>query len=228
MQCSDGGWAAFDRDNSAEILTHVPFADHNAMLDPSCADITGRALEALCGPGEGKARSAIRRGVDYLKRTQIDDGSWYGRWGVNYIYGTCFALRGLRAAREDLNEPHMNRGGEWIRSVQNADGGWGETCSSYDNPVEKGCGLSTPSQTAWALMALFASGDYSSGSVSDGVRYLLERQDADGSWSEDLWTGTGFPSVFYLKYHLYPQYFPLMALGDYLQEFGGDGELRIA
>ena len=218
MQCRDGGWAAFDRDNDAEILTHVPFADHNAMLDPSCPDITGRALEALCGPGRGRHPQAIRRGVAYLIRSQQEDGSWYGRWGVNYIYGTCFALRGLRAAGEDPREAYVIQGGEWLRSVQNADGGWGESPMSYDDSTQKVDGESTPTQTAWALMGLFAAGDYQTGSVESGIRYLLETQQADGSWNEELYTGTGFPSVFYLRYHLYPQYFPLMALGQYRRE----------
>ena len=215
MQCADGGWAAFDVDNDAEILTHVPFADHNAMLDPSCADITGRALEALCGPGRGREKRAIRRAVDFLKRTQEEDGSWYGRWGVNYIYGTCFALRGLRAAGEDANEAHIIQAGEWLRSVQNADGGWGETCNSYVDARHKIIGESTPSQTAWALLGLLATGDTRTGSIHEGIRYLLETQNEDGSWTEELWTGTGFPNVFYLRYHLYPQYFPLMALGEF-------------
>jgi len=215
MQGADGGWAAFDVDNDAEILTHVPFADHNAMLDPSCADITGRALEALCGPGGGRRRSAIRNGVDYLQRVQEEDGSWYGRWGVNYLYGTCFALRGLNAAGVDLNEAFINQAGEWLRSVQNADGGWGETPGSYEDASKKGDGPSTPSQTAWALMGLIASGDHRSGSVESGIRYLLDTQNSDGSWEEEPWTGTGFPGVFYLRYHLYRQYFPLMALGEY-------------
>ncbi len=215
MQCRDGGWAAFDRDNDAEILTHVPFADHNAMLDPSCPDITGRALEALCGPGRGRFRDAITRGAAYLRACQQEDGSWYGRWGVNYIYGTCFALRGLRAAGEDWREAHIMQAGEWLRSVQNADGGWGETCGSYDDPQDKIRGVSTPSQTAWALMGLFATGDYQTGSVTAGVRYLLHSQNDDGSWDEDSFTGTGFPSVFYLRYDYYRLYFPLMALGEY-------------
>ena len=215
MQCADGGWAAFDRDNDAEILNHVPFADHNAMLDPSCPDITGRALEALSGPGGERYRLNVLRGMDYLRDSQQEDGSWFGRWGVNYIYGTCFALRGLRAAGEDPREAHMIQAGEWLRSIQNADGGWGETCGSYDRPGAKIDGDSTPSQTAWALLGLFATGDYKTGSVESGVRYLLERQNEDGSWDEELWTGTGFPSVFYLRYHLYRQYFPLLALGDY-------------
>ncbi len=216
MQGRDGGWAAFDVDNNAEILTHVPFADHNAMLDPSCPDISGRALEALCGPGGGTYRVAIERGAAYLRGAQQDDGSWFGRWGVNYIYGTCFALRGLRAAGEDPYEAHMIAAGEWLRSVQNADGGWGETPGSYDEPRLKISGESTPSQTAWALLGLLATGDDRSGSVEEGVRYLLDSQNPDGSWEEEPWTGTGFPSVFYLRYHLYRQYFPLMALGEYL------------
>ncbi len=217
MQCRDGGWAAFDMDNNAEILTHVPFADHNAMLDPSCPDITGRALEALCGPGEGRYGEAIERGAAYLRGAQQDDGSWFGRWGVNYLYGTCFALRGLRATGEDPYEAHMIAAGEWLRSVQNADGGWGETPGSYDEPRLKISGESTPSQTAWALMGLLATGDDRSGSVEEGVRYLLDAQNSDGSWDEENWTGTGFPSVFYLRYHLYRQYFPLLALGEYLR-----------
>ena len=222
MQCSDGGWAAFDVDNDAEILTQVPFADHNAMLDPSCPDITGRVLEALCGPGKGNRPEAVRRGVDYLKRVQQEDGSWYGRWGVSYIYGTCFALRGLAAAGEGPNEPHMNHAGEWLRSVQNADGGWGESCGSYDDKDQRGLGESTPSQTAWALMGLFATRDYDTGSVRGGIDYLLRNQNTDGAWEEEAFTGTGFPGVFYLKYHLYPHYFPLMALGAYLRGRFGD------
>jgi squalene-hopene/tetraprenyl-beta-curcumene cyclase len=215
MQSSDGGWGAFDVDNNSQILTHVPFADHNAMLDPTCADVTGRVLEAICRRGPGKRHPAVRRAAEYLKKQQQDDGSWYGRWGVNYIYGTCFALRGLEAAGEDPREAYIIRAGEWLRSIQNADGGWGESCASYDNPHHKILGESTPTQTAWALLGLFATGDYETGSVQFGVRYLLESQKADGSWTEESFTGTGFPSVFYLKYHLYPQYFPLMALAKY-------------
>jgi squalene-hopene/tetraprenyl-beta-curcumene cyclase len=215
MQSSDGGWGAFDADNNSQFLTHVPFADHNAMLDPTCADITGRVLEALCRRGPGRRHPAVRRAVEYLKKQQHEDGSWYGRWGVNYIYGTCFALRGLEAAGEDLREAYIIRAGEWLRSIQNADGGWGESCASYDDPRDKICGQSTPTQTAWALLGLFATGDYETGSVRFGVRFLLENQNADGSWTEESFTGTGFPCVFYLKYHLYPQYFPLMALANY-------------
>ena len=215
MQSKDGGWGAFDVDNNLSILNHVPFADHNAMLDTTCPDLTGRVLDALSTTGPGPAHPAVRRGVEFLKRTQEDDGSWFGRWGVNYIYGTCFALRGLAAAAEDSREAYIIRAGEWLRSIQNADGGWGESCESYDDPSTKGRGESTPSQTAWALLGLFASADYRSGSVESGIRYLLESQKVDGSWDESYYTGTGFPRVFYLKYDLYRQYFPLLALAEY-------------
>ena len=214
MQSKDGGWAAFDVDNNWEILTHVPFADHNAMLDPTCADITGRTLEALAVQGFERSHPACRRAVEYLLRTQLADGSWYGRWGVAYIYGTCFALRGLRAMEEDDHEPHIQRANEWLRSIQNSDGGWGESCASYDNDVFTAA-RSTPSQTAWALMGLMAGGDTYSSSVRHGIEYLLETQREDGSWDERLATGTGFPKVFYLNYHYYRLYFPLLALATF-------------
>jgi squalene-hopene/tetraprenyl-beta-curcumene cyclase len=214
MQSSDGGWAAFDKDNNWQFLSHVPFADHNAMLDPTCADITGRVLEALGAFGYDRGHPAIQRAVEHLVRTQEPDGSWYGRWGVAYIYGTCFALRGLRAAGENDREAHVLRAGEWLRSIQNADGGWGESCASYDNhgfaPAK-----STPSQTAWALLGLLAGGDTTSRSLHQGIEYLMETQRPDGSWNEDLSTGTGFPKVFYLTYHLYRLYFPILALSEF-------------
>src|SRR5579863_3063763 len=216
MQSKDGGWAAFDVDNNWEILTHVPFADHNAMLDPTCADITGRTLEALAANGFDREHPACRRAIDYLVRTQLADGSWYGRWGVAYIYGTCFALRGLRAMNEDDHEPWIQRANEWLRSVQNSDGGWGESCASYDNDVYTHA-RSTPSQTAWALMGLMAGGDTNSSSVMHGIEYLIETQSADGTWFEELATGTGFPKVFYLNYHYYRIYFPLLALATFLK-----------
>jgi squalene-hopene/tetraprenyl-beta-curcumene cyclase len=216
MQSSDGGWAAFDADNNWEFLNKVPFADHNAMLDPTCPDITGRVLEALAAHHIDRNHRAVRRGVEWLVRNQRPDGSWYGRWGVAYIYGTCFALRGLAASGEGDREVHVLRAGEWLRSVQNADGGWGESCESYDKglfvPAE-----STPSQTAWALMGLIAGGDENSLSVQHGIEYLLETQRADGSWDEELATGTGFPKVFYLDYHLYKDYFPLLALTSFVK-----------
>jgi squalene-hopene/tetraprenyl-beta-curcumene cyclase len=216
MQGSDGGWAAFDVNNNWEFLNGVPFADHNAMLDPACPDITGRVLEALGALGLGGDHRAVRRGVDFLLRAQQPDGSWYGRWGVAYIYGTCFALRGLQAAGHSDREAEILRGGEWLRSIQNADGGWGEHCSSYD----RGCFVpaeSTPSQTAWALLGLIAGGDTNSLSVQHGIAYLLETEQSDGTWKEELATGTGFPKVFYLNYHYYRLYFPLLALSAYVK-----------
>lgn len=214
MQGKDGGWAAFDVDNNWQFLSAVPFADHNAMLDPTCPDITGRVLEALAAHGIRRDHPAVRRGVEYLQRNQEMDGSWYGRWGVDYIYGTFLALRGLRASGEDDREAYILRAGEWLRAIQNADGGWGESCASYDNNTFTP-GPSTPSQTAWAVLGLLAGGDTTSNSVHKGVEWLVEHQRADGGWDEDFSTGTGFPRVFYLKYHLYRHCFPVLALAAY-------------
>ncbi|MGA9624675.1 MAG: squalene--hopene cyclase [Bryobacteraceae bacterium] len=216
MQSRDGGWAAFDADNNWKFLNNVPFADTNAMLDPTCPDITGRALEALAANGVGCGHRAVRRGVEWLIKNQQADGSWYGRWGVAYIYGTCFALRGLAASAESDREAHVLRAGEWLRSIQNADGGWGESCASYDHGVYTP-GPSTPSQSAWAILGLIAGGDAASSSVEHGIEYLLRTQRPDGSWREELATGTGFPKVFYLNYHLYKDYFPLLALSSFVK-----------
>lgn len=216
MQCSDGGWASFEVDIDKSILTNVPYADHNAMLDPSAPDITGRVLEMLGSLGYDAEFPPARRAIDFLCRQQESDGCWYGRWGVNYIYGTCFALRGLAAIGIDMREGFCLQAAEWIRSYQNSDGGWGESCDSYDNPDMRGLGPSTASQTAWALLALFATGDFDSESAKRGVRFLLERQKETGDWEDHYFTGTGFPGVFYLKYHLYSHYFPILALSDYL------------
>jgi squalene-hopene/tetraprenyl-beta-curcumene cyclase len=211
MQSSDGGWAAFDVDNNWQILNKVPFADHNAMLDPTCPDITGRVLDALVQYGLPADHPAIQRGVQYLLYVQERDGSWFGRWGVNYVYGTFSALRGLAAAAPLKAQPAMQRAAQWLRSVQNSDGGWGESCASYvENrfvPMP-----STPSQTAWALLGLAAAGDTNSETVQAGIQHLLATQQASGRWNEDLTTGTGFPNVFYISFHLYRNYFPLLAL----------------
>jgi squalene-hopene/tetraprenyl-beta-curcumene cyclase len=216
MQSDDGGWAAFDVNNNWQFLSDVPFADHNAMLDPTCPDITGRVVESLALHGVPTTHAAMQKGVQYLIRSQEADGSWQGRWGVNFIYGTCFALRGLRAAGESDREVHVLRAGEWLRSIQNADGGWGESPESY-----RGNGFvvapSTPSQTAWAVLGLIASGDTYSSSVQRGVEYLIDRQNDDGTWTEEAATGTGFPNVFYLRYHLYRNSFPLLALSTFLK-----------
>jgi squalene-hopene/tetraprenyl-beta-curcumene cyclase len=225
MQSKDGGWAAFDVDNNWEFLSTVPFADHNAMLDPTCPDITGRVLEALSACGVKRDHVAVRKGVEYLKRTQEQDGSWFGRWGVNYIYGTFLALRGLEAAGESDREAYVLRAGEWLRSVQNADGGWGESCASYDQNTYVAA-ASTPSQTAWAVLGLLASGDRTSRSVQMGIEHLMETQRADGGWDEALSTGTGFPRVFYLQYHYYRHSFPVLALSSYLKATGAQGADR--
>jgi squalene-hopene/tetraprenyl-beta-curcumene cyclase len=185
------------------------------MIDPSCEDITGRALEALHAIGVPARHAAVRRAAAFLDEKQLADGTWYGRWGCNYLYGSFLALRGLLHAGEDLRLPRFQKTAEWIRAHQNADGGWGELPLSYDDPSTNGQGPSTPSQTAWALVALFATGDRDSESVRRGVAYLLAKQQYDGSWKDDHWTATGFPKVFYLRYHLYATVFPLRALALY-------------
>ena len=211
MQSSDGGWAAFDVDNNWMILNKVPFADHNAMLDPTCPDITGRVLEALGRRGFTAEDPAIRRGVEWLLGHQEDDGGWYGRWGVNYIYGTFLALRGLQYTHATVARAAVGKAGQWLRSIQNRDGGWGESCAGYKlNRFVPAS--SSPSQTAWALLGLAASGDTASSAVWRGLEYLASTQKADGTWDELLFTGTGFPNVFYLQYHLYRNYFPLLAM----------------
>jgi squalene-hopene/tetraprenyl-beta-curcumene cyclase len=222
MQCRGGGWASFDRDNDKMMFQYIPFADHNAMLDPPTADITGRVLEMLAGRGYTREHPAVRRALKFLLSQQEPDGAWFGRWGVNYIYGTMCALRGLEAIGTHQNEPYIQQAAEWLRMVQNPDGGWGETCGSYDDPRTRGVGPSTASQTAWAVLGLLAAGDMRSGSVSRGIEYLLHTQRADGSWQYPEYTGTGFPCVFYLKYHLYSQYFPLMALAAYSNVYSAE------
>ena len=219
MQSSDGGWAAFDVDNNWQVLNKVPFADHNAMLDPACPDITGRVIDALLRMGLPKDHPAIQRGVHYLLRAQERDGSWYGRWGVNYIYGTFLALRALAAAAPFEAQPSIQRAADFLRATQNRDGGWGESCDSYKQnrfvPMP-----STPSQTAWALLGLAAANDASGAAAQRGVDYLLETQNPDGRWTEDLTTGTGFPNVFYINFQLYKDYFPLLALSTLRARWG--------
>lgn len=217
MQNRDGGWAAFDADIDNEVLTKVPFADHNAMLDPSCADITARVVEMLGTLGYRADHPAISRALDYLWRTQEPEGCWYGRWGVNYIYGTWQVLQGLKAIDFPMDHPRLIKAADWLESVQQPCGGWGETCESYDDPALKGIGAPTASQTAWAALGLIAAGRADGDAVLRGIRFLLDTQAADGSWDEPHYTGTGFPKVFYLKYHLYRVYFPLMAISRYRQ-----------
>ncbi len=215
MQNSDGGWAAFDRDINRELLTYVPFADHNAMLDPSCPDITARVLEALGEHGHRADEPSIARAIAHIERTQDPRGCWLGRWGVNYIYGTWQVLLGLRAVGYDMQSPSVRRAVAWLESVQQSNGGWGETCASYDDPSLAGKGTPTASQTAWAILGLLAAGKVDSPAVQAGIDYLLRTQRPDGGWTETPFTGTGFPKVFYLKYHYYCLYFPLLALARY-------------
>jgi squalene-hopene/tetraprenyl-beta-curcumene cyclase len=215
FQCKNGGFAAFDKDVTKKWLQDVPFADHNAILDPPCSDITSRALEVFGRMGVSIKEPFVRRAIRFVRDTQLEDGSWEGRWGVNYIYGTWLVLRGLKAIGEDMNQDWILRGANWLDSCQNADGGWGETCATYDNPKLKGQGESTPSQTAWALMGIIAASNQMRPSILRGVDYLARTQNADGSWTEDHITGTGFPKVFYLKYDMYRNNWPLLALADF-------------
>ena len=212
MQSSDGGWAAFDVDNNWAILNRVPFADHNAMLDPTCPDITGRVVESLSRRGMAE-HDAVRRGVAYLLQSQERNGSWYGRWGVNYIYGSFLAMRGLAAAGGADTREAIDKAARWVHAIQNSDGGWGESCASYgrDRFVPA---ASCPSQTAWGVLGLLAAGDRDSSHVRRGIRFLLERQRPDGTWPEEATTGTGFPNVFYLTYGMYRNYFPMLALAS--------------
>jgi squalene-hopene/tetraprenyl-beta-curcumene cyclase len=217
MQNTDGGWAAFDRNINNEILEKVPFADHNAMLDPSCPDITARVLESLSHYGYRVGQPGVDRAIEFILSHQEENGSWFGRWGVNYIYGAWQVLVGLHAIGFDMNSAPVRRAVRWLKDVQNSDGGWGESCRSYDDPTQAGIGPSTASQTAWAVLGLIAAGETSTNEVFAGIEYLLDSQEEDGSWNELPFTGTGFPRVFYLKYHLYSVYFPLMAIGRFLR-----------
>ena len=212
MQNVDGGWGAFDRDNNCELLCKVPFADHNAMIDPSSPDLAGRVLEGLGSLGLRIGDPTVDRGVAYLRRTQERDGSWFGRWGVNYIYGTWQAIEGLRAVGLPADDPAVLGGVHWLESRQQPDGGWGETPASYADPTLAGMGEPTPSQTAWAVAGLIAAGRHDSPAARRGVQWLVTGQRADGDWEETAFTGTGFPKVFYLRYHYYRVSFPLITL----------------
>ena len=214
MQNRDGGWGAFDRDNNKAFLCNIPFADHNAMIDPSTADVTARVLECLGRFGWPAEHPAVQRGLRFLLQDQCEDGSWFGRWGVNYVYGTSGVLRALETASLTAKE-YCQRAVSWLRTVQKADGSFGESLRSYHEPATKGQGDSTASQTAWGLIGLLAGSDTSDPAIQKAAAYLIEQQNSDGSWSEDEFTGTGFPCVFYLKYHLYRNSFPLYALARF-------------
>ncbi|HKV24788.1 MAG TPA: squalene--hopene cyclase [Candidatus Acidoferrum sp.] len=220
MQNRDGGWGAFDRDNDRQILCNIPFADHNAMIDPSTADVTARVLECLGRFGWPADHAAVQRAVKFLLRDQCEDGSWFGRWGVNYVYGTSGALRALETVSLTAKE-YCQRAVRWLRAIQKEDGSFGESLWSYTDPKTKGRGNSTASQTAWGLIGLLAGSEPADPAIQRAVAYLVQQQNADGSWTEADFTGTGFPGVFYLKYHLYRNSFPLYALARFRNQSQG-------
>ncbi|QLE48866.1 squalene--hopene cyclase [Nostoc sp. C057] len=219
MQCKPGGWAAFDLDNDQDWLNSIPYGDLKAMIDPNTADVTARVVEMLGACDLSIDSDNLERSLTYLLREQESEGCWFGRWGVNYIYGTSGVLSALALIDPQRHKLSIERGAAWLVGCQNLDGGWGETCRSYDDPSLKGKGNSTASQTAWALIGLLAAGEatgkFALEAIEQGIGYLVATQKSDGTWFEADFTGTGFPCHFYLKYHLYQQYFPLIALGRY-------------
>jgi squalene-hopene/tetraprenyl-beta-curcumene cyclase len=246
MQSRNGGWASFDKDNTRTFITRIPFCDFGEAIDPPSADVTAHVLEALARLGYGREHRAVRRGLRYLLQEQESDGPWFGRWGVNYVYGTGAALPAMEALREDMAQPAVQRAVAWLKSHQNADGGWGESCATYADPSRRGQGPSTASQTAWALLALMAAGRWDSPTMQRGLHYLMATQRPDGTWDEPWFTGAGFPGYgvgqrlrriprhgergyqgeelpagFMINYHLYRHYWPLMALGRYQRYLEG-------
>ncbi|MGR3274350.1 squalene--hopene cyclase [Acaryochloris marina NIES-2412] len=221
MQCRPGGWAAFDINNDQDWLNALPYGDLKAMIDPNTADVTARVLEMIGRCHQTTGKNSVDRALRYLRAEQEPEGCWFGRWGVNYVYGTSGVLAALALIDPQGWQSEMKQAAAWLVSCQNPDGGWGETCASYDDPKLKGQGPSTASQTAWAIMGLLSAGEatstYADAAIERGVNYLTSTQKMDGTWDEDYFTGTGFPGHFYLKYHLYQQHFPLTALGRYQQ-----------
>ncbi len=220
MQSKDGGWAAFDVNNLEYYLNNIPFSDHGALLDPPTEDVTARCISMLAQLGETAGNPSVAAGIAYLRRTQLAEGSWYGRWGLNYVYGTWSVLCALNAAGIDHGDPMMRKASDWLVSIQNADGGWGEDATSYQldyKDFDKGFdgGSSTASQTAWALLGLMAAGEVANPAVARGIEYLTTTQTPKGLWDEERYTATGFPRVFYLRYHGYSKFFPLWALARY-------------
>jgi squalene-hopene/tetraprenyl-beta-curcumene cyclase len=227
LQSRNGGWGSFDADNTHHYLNNIPFADHGALLDPPTADLTARCISALAQIGHSRDHPAVARALAYLKEEQEADGSWFGRWGTNYVYGTWSALSALNAVGEDMAQPYVRRAVDWLKSRQQADGGWGESCGSYwpdrkDEVVE-----STSSQTAWALLGLMAAGEVESPAVARGVEYLRRAPRQGAKWDEKLYNAVGFPRVLYLRYHGYSAYFPLWALARY-QSLMARNDRRVA
>jgi squalene-hopene/tetraprenyl-beta-curcumene cyclase len=216
LQSKNGGWGAFDADNAYYYLNNIPFADHGALLDPPTDDVSGRCIGMLAQLGATTDDPVMKQGIEFLRKSQLTDGSWFGRWGVNYVYGTWSSLAGLNAAGLPPSDPAMKRAADWLKKIQNEDGGWGEDCDSYKLDY-KGYepAPSTASQTAWALLGLMAAGEVDSASVARGIRYLSDTQTSDGLWPQEHYTGGGFPRVFYLRYHGYPKFFPLWAMARY-------------
>ncbi|MEE8393108.1 MAG: squalene--hopene cyclase [Rhodospirillales bacterium] len=222
MQSKNGGWGAFDIDNDYDFLQNFPFADHGALLDPPTADVSARCIGMMAQLGYGLEHPTVARGIEYLKREQEEDGSWFGRWGNNYIYGTWSVLNAFKAVGLDMiNDPHMKKAAEWLKSCQRPDGGWGEDCASYWQHRRDEVKVSTPSQSSWALLGLIAAGEVDSESARLGVEYLLRAKRHDGKWNEEYFNAVGFPRVFYLRYHGYSAYFPLWALARYRDLRGG-------
>ncbi|KAB2842456.1 squalene--hopene cyclase [bacterium] len=215
MQSKNGGWAAFDVDNDLHLVNKIPFSDHGACLDPPTPDITGRMLEFLALIGWDRDSSVVQRALKFVYREQLESGAWEGRWGVNYVYGTWCVLQGLAAIGEDLSDPRIQKAVTWLKRVQLHDGGWGESCAGYAEDRFVSLPYSVPSQTAWALMGLIAAGEADSPIVERGIEFLIRRQNDHGCWDEREYTGTGFPGHFYIRYHGYRHYFPLLALGRY-------------
>ncbi len=215
MQSNNGGWGAFDANNEYYFLQHIPFADHGAMLDPPTADVSARCVGMLAQLGYDKGHQAVANGLDFIRRGQESDGSWFGRWGNNYVYGTWSVLAALNAVGEDMQADYIQRAVRWLKSRQRHDGGWGEDCASYWQHRRDMVKESTPSQTSWALLALLAAGEIDSKEVEDGIAYLLNAPREGGDWHEEYFNAVGFPRVFYLRYHGYSFYFPLWTLARY-------------
>jgi squalene-hopene/tetraprenyl-beta-curcumene cyclase len=220
MQSKSGGWAAFDADNEYYLLENMPFADHGALLDPPSADVSARCISFLTQIGYDQTHTTIKRGLEYIKKNQEEDGSWFGRWGNNFVYGTWSVLSALHMAGEDMNTPYLKKSIEWVILSQREDGGWGESCQSYwpksdENSSQVEFNLSLPSQTAWAVLALMSAGQQQSDAVFRGIKFLIKSCKKNGDWDEEYFNAVGFPRVFFLRYHGYRLYFPLLALARY-------------